>query len=63
MDGSVPSTMQDSLTMLEYLKLNEKLNKMSVEKIIVYIVSLCERVACFAEKTAVERLLLNNFDN
>lgn len=54
-DGFVPISMQDSLTILEYLKLNEKLNKMSAEKSIAYIVSLCERVTCFTEQTAVER--------
>lgn len=54
-DGSVHSTMQDSLTMLEYLKLSEKLIKMPTEKIIAYVVSLCERVTYFTEKTAVER--------
>lgn len=55
MDGSIPTTMQESLIMLEYLKLNDKLSKMSAEKSIAHIVFLCERVACFSEKTVEER--------
>lgn len=54
-DGSVPTTMLDSLTMLEYLKLNEKLSKLSPEKTIAHIAMLCERVSCFPEKTVEER--------
>lgn len=55
LDGSIPTTMQDSLTLLEYLRLSEKLSKMSAEKSIMHIASLCERVACFSENTVEER--------
>lgn len=54
-DGSIPAIMQDSSTMLEYLKLNNEINKMSAEQSILHIASLCERVACFPENTIEER--------
>lgn len=54
-DGSVPTSMLDSLTMLEYLKLNEKLKKLSPEKSIAHIAMLCERMSYFPEKTVEER--------
>lgn len=47
--------MLDSMTLLEYLKLNKTINKMSVEKSLPYIASLCERVAYFPENTVQER--------
>lgn len=47
--------MLDSMTLLEYLKLNKTINRMSVEKSLPYISSLCERVAYFSEETAQER--------
>lgn len=52
---SLPITMVDSMTMLEYLKLNKTINKMSIEKSLSYIASLCERVACFSDNTPEER--------
>jgi nuclear pore complex protein Nup98-Nup96 len=55
--GSISTTMQDSFTMLEYLQLNEKLSKMSAEKSLLYIASLCERVSCFSENTVEERMI------
>lgn len=56
-NGTISTIIQDSLTILEYLKLNENLinNKMSTEKLVAYIVSLCERIACFSENTVEER--------
>ncbi|XP_050535736.1 nuclear pore complex protein Nup98-Nup96 [Daktulosphaira vitifoliae] len=56
-EGIVPTPMQDSLTILEYLKLNENLNSMSADKLISHVVSLCERVAGFSEKTVEERMI------
>jgi len=56
-DGSIPTTMQDSLTIFEYLKLNEKINKMSVEQSISHIASLCERVVRFPENNIEERMI------
>ncbi|XP_050438636.1 nuclear pore complex protein Nup98-Nup96-like isoform X2 [Adelges cooleyi] len=56
-DGVVPTTLQDSLTILEYLKLSEKLNKMSADRLISHVVSLCERVASFSENTVKERMI------
>jgi len=54
-DGSIPTTMQDSLTILEYLELNKKLSKMSNVKSIAHIISLCDRVSCLPETTVKER--------
>lgn len=54
-DGAIPTTMQDSLTILEYLKLNKTLTKMSDEKSIEHIASLCNRVSCLPETTVKER--------
>lgn len=54
-NDSVPTVMLDSLTLLDYLKFDEKVNKMSSEKTVAYIISLCERVSCFSEKTIEER--------
>ncbi|VVC35530.1 Hypothetical protein CINCED_3A011775 [Cinara cedri] len=56
-EGSLPNTMLDSLTLLEYLKLNNTINKMSAEKSISYIASLCERIVCFSENTSEERMI------
>lgn len=55
--GAISTAVQDSLTILEYLKLNEKLtnSKMSTEKLVSYITSLCDRVASFSENTVEER--------
>jgi len=54
-NGSIPTTLQDSLTMLEYLNLNDNLSKMSVEKSIMHIALLCDRVSCLPEITNEER--------
>jgi len=54
-NGSIPTTLQDSLTILEYLNLNENLSKMSVEKSITHIALLCDQVSCLPEITNKER--------
>lgn len=56
MDGPISKTLQDSLTVLEYLRLDEKLNsKIPTETIIAHIATLCEKVASFSENTLEER--------
>lgn len=55
MNDLVPTFMLDSSTLLDYLKFDEKLNKMSSDKAIAYTISLCERLSCFSEKTIEER--------
>lgn len=54
-DGSIPTNLQDSLTILEYLNLNKTLSKMSNEKSIPLIATLCDRVSCLPETTVKER--------
>lgn len=54
--GSMSTTMQDSLTLLEFLRLNDKLSKMTAEKSITHIASLYEQVACFPGDTVEKRL-------
>jgi len=54
-DGSIPISMEHSLTILEFLQLNEYIIKMSPEKSISLIESLCERVVCFSENSVEER--------
>lgn len=54
-NGSIPTTLQDSFTILEYLNLNENLSKMSVEKSITHIASLCDQVSCLPETTNEEK--------
>uniref|UniRef100_A0A2S2R5G1 Nuclear pore complex protein Nup98-Nup96 n=1 Tax=Sipha flava TaxID=143950 RepID=A0A2S2R5G1_9HEMI len=56
-NDSVPTVMLDSLTLLDYLKFDEKVNKMTSEKAVTYIISLCERVSYFSEKTIEERMI------
>jgi len=54
-DGSIPTSMEHSLTILEFLQLNEYIIKMSPEKSISLIESLCEKVVCFSENSVEER--------
>lgn len=54
-NGSIPTTLQDSLAILEYLNLNDNLSKMSDEKSITHIALLCDRVSCLPETSNEER--------